>query len=98
MLIAALLAHHVHKKISRKFRLLFHPVFLPARVLLHFIDVTVLPKCTLRGLGTPYHSTPTARYVDKKRLEDEGHLQGLCSIYAFCHNHKQVASLPVASS
>jgi hypothetical protein len=46
-------------------------------------SVTVVPKCTLRGLGTPYHSTPTARYVDEKRLEDEGHLRVLCSIYAF---------------
>jgi hypothetical protein len=45
--------------------------------------VTVVPKCTLRGLGTPSHSTPTARYVDEKRLEDGGHLQVLCSIYAF---------------
>jgi hypothetical protein len=48
----------------------------------NLISVTVVPKCTLRGLGTSYHSNPTARYVDKKRLEDEGHLQVLCSIYA----------------
>jgi hypothetical protein len=38
------------------------------------LTVTVAPRCTLRGLGTSYHSTPTARYVDEKRLEDEGHL------------------------
>jgi hypothetical protein len=33
--------------------------------------------------GSPNHSTPTARYVDKKRLKDEGHLQVLCCMYAF---------------
>jgi hypothetical protein len=60
-----------------------------ARAILTFLTssikpptVTVVPKCTLRGLGTSYHSTPTARYVDEKRLEDGGHLRVLCSIYA----------------
>jgi hypothetical protein len=31
---------------------------------------------------SPNHSTPTARYVDEKRLKDEGHLRVLCCIYA----------------
>jgi hypothetical protein len=39
-------------------------------------------NCTLRELGTSNHSTPTARYVDKKRLKDGDHLQDLCSIHA----------------
>jgi hypothetical protein len=47
--------------------------------------VTEVPDCTTMRAWSPYYSTPTARYVDEKRLEDGVHLQDLCSIY--CHEH-----------
>jgi hypothetical protein len=44
--------------------------------------VTEVPDCTLRRLGLLITQPPQLSMWMEKRLEDEGHLRVLCSIYA----------------